>query len=1592
MNNMNNFGGMSGMGGMNGMGNMNAMNGMGMANMGAMPNMGAMGNMNNSNNMAGINFNGLGAINNINNQAPVQQGRQNALMGSNNVAGFPGGMGGMGPGMGLGMNNMGAGMQPQQMQQQQRNAGHPQQQNSNVPSQLREIIFQQIQSQNIVPQGWQAQVSEAQRAHFVMQLFTSLKLLRNQLGPEEIRALLNQSALIEGNSFTSCTSRDHYLAQMKARLETLAKNRQQNSRNLPLGPAGNNQNNNFQQPGMGISQQNAMTNSAGNFNQPFPGQMPPQAQMNNPLAAAQSSRPQIGPTAQMQNNMQQMLARQKLQNVGQMGNQQTRLSGPQQQQAHAPASQQQQQSQNRNPQQQSAIRTLALPQDVEGRREVENTIASFKDNLRRNGKYEQAQQSFLNSTTPDVLENARKSGQDPFDAMIRKRAIEAYHGRRQNQGLPNSASQNQVPVNKQSGPAGNEGVQNHNVNSFLSQQNKGQSAQEAGEQVVPASNNQNVPAQQNQTGFLNMANQGQQANRGNVPNAPVNNQTGMPKPQQQHSLSHQNMGMGQNLSQGRGNININNSRPGSNVLMGHGLHPGGPQQSPNMNVLNQPLGPQGEPNMRGQHLAHASQSANQNVQTQQLAFNASENNNGAANDFNDPPLPPELLQRFQPQLANLPPDRRQVALMQLQTSWRQQQLKALRQQRGQIPQANNQANNFASGNATGNQPQTQKQSNDMANGRGPPVPPNVTRPPNFPPQQPNLQLQQQASEIASHLELPRVALHTHFPGLQIPNNVKTWGMLQKWLSQYPSHKNSVDMNKLNNLRNLHIKRGLVAAQSQQAPPSQQRPQPNTMPQLPTPSQSSVPASNQVPNPAANVIRPPGQTPEQLQGVPIPNELRTQVTTWAQNQMIQVVGNLARVMVTEQEVATMRQHSAAMKGVPLDQIDTRMMQTNVAFEKIKKIGQIDRDFGTELYKHVLRTFNLPMKPSPNTQAALQQTPNSVPMAPPTPASAPSAGLARPQPTLNRAQPSQGSPVGQPNTAPMAPSMTPQIPQMNGMPGNGLGLGRGMPFNNSQEQLGGLLPQQRAQLEAQFQARAAQAQAQGMTSLNGNLNQGAQGQLRMNPNAQMVPFHEREARLRQLQASAKQEALQLAPVANTMHPQEAEPWMGRLNSFMDAAPKFESAVAHWFMRNGNESIARDLFKTAAMLKSQQLPNGSLRLTLPKEAIRIAFGKVYSFKEQLDKTTRANSNVGGQQTQAQSNMPHSAVPAKPATATPIVSEKKTPASKASSKPSKVATPTQPQFPMGHSTPDGKPIYHTQASEITAADLRLPINKKRKDNKSQAVDAAKVLSTTATQSQVHTPESVPKPAVPVQPETQEQEPPKVHPFKCTIPGCEKSMTGFSDQAEQQAHEKDQHQYTGDAAAFCFKSLRDALGVTESQVQETKQSSNAPSSRIANASKLRVGTRTGTGQRAASPGQKRPHESDPWTGLLFTAEQLEELFGDCVAGDANVFDWHERVVFPNPPTPPGTPPAEEAKATWSGDGLPPLLNWDPFVPGVDKNEVKPLTPEEEDFENGESVLGGGFAWYQQDLNEALPGNDGWSDIDLLDFEGLEAKGQLVWA
>lgn len=504
----------------------------------------------------------------------------------------------------------------------------------------------------------------------------------------------------EVRTFEESQNKEQYVERMEQKLNEIRQRRSQHAGNIPLGVAGampngqmpnngmmrqgnmmaglpnmgnmsnmqnmgNNMNGMNGMSGLGFSN-NPMNGQNGLFPaqlarqmQPSPVNMPGQAGTLDP-SALQISRQQ---SQQQQQQQQQQQVQQQQQNA-------INQAGPQQQASNMA----------QGGQAQSGPNMQAM---ITGR--ARQMYDQISEDQKRNMR-----QKLVSQMSEQQLQMMQQSRRDPVMQFCIKRAQEQFakiQGQRiqQNPGVPANGNMNTQMGNNapQQRPPSQAGGQNFDVSGILGQQANALKLQDAGEQVVPASNNNsnsfNMGLGNNQSINPQMLNNqgsaGGQSNNNSIGQQQATFYSQQRNPQQQDRLQKQMLAQQHAMQAARMQQGPLTGQPGG--LHAQNAFNGGAAPSPAMSMLNRPMVPPGQitpgtpqPNRQQPMPQTPMNGANQLMQHHQNMVNQ---NNQLHNHQTQQMIPQNaihsLLQRVPPEyrarLTSMPPEQMQAMLARL---------------------------------------------------------------------------------------------------------------------------------------------------------------------------------------------------------------------------------------------------------------------------------------------------------------------------------------------------------------------------------------------------------------------------------------------------------------------------------------------------------------------------------------------------------------------------------------------------------------------------------------------------------------------------------------------------------------------------------------------------------------------------------------------------------------------------------------------------------------------------------------------------------------------------------------------------------------
>ena len=1195
----------------------------------------------------------------------------------------------------------------------------------------------------------------------------------------------------EVRTFEESQNKDQYVERMEQKLNEIRQRRSQQAGNISLGangmmPGNQMPNNGMMRPGNmmpGVSNMGNMVNmqNMGNMNGPngMNGMGFPNNQMNgqNAMFPAQLARPMQPSPVNMPGQGGTMDP-----SALQMSRQQ---SQQQQQQTQQQQQQQQQNAMNQTGQQQAA--NLAQGGQAQAGQNLQvklqqhaRVIFDSMSDEQKNG----IRSRLLSSMNPQQRQMMQQSGRDPLMQFCLKKAQEAFAKGQRTQQMPGQQNpgnmQMQMGNNVPQRPPSQAGGQNFDVSGILGQQANALKLQDAGEQVVPASNNNtnnfNMGLGNNQ---MNQSINPQMLNNQGTSSAQSGNNAisqqqavffnQQRNAQQQERLQKQVMAQAQQHA-------MQAARMQANQLTGQpgGLHAGNSfsgaaAPSPAMNMLNRPMVPQGQvtpgtpqPNRQQPMPQTPMNGANQLMQHHQNMVNQ---NNQLHNQQNQQMMPQQALQamlnrvpqEYRARLLQMPPDQMQMMLAKMAN------VNKLQNGPVQPGQMHQQGMSLPGGQPTPNMLQQMGNANTGFNSQ-----PQV----NQPGMQMNAQALAQRHQQAQMARLKQNIMDSKpFPrnvlqglSISVPPHVQKWAELKahitqnasvmpphtqerlqqmqiQWFQQHPQEVNTT-MQAIVQQKRAH----------EQAQNGQQSLMGNNMPQQGLPANPQAPPAQMVPPvpvmvpPQANVA--PGGAQVQQQAV---LAIMGQITAEDMQRWRMTVGPKGQQLSDAQ----VRQFMAGQRL-------QRMQQMQQGQRPPSQTPQIPRPQPANMPNGTQAQQRIP-QPGQHQAAAGQK--------PPQPANDDVIEIANPAITQ---QPPQAPPMQASNNSQQRLPTQAQVAQM------------------TEEQKAAWL-QKRRQLEALRQAQAAGNSGMGMpapgAAMQQNVNQKLQNMMR--------EVHETTQKGQRVNLDAEG------------HERVREKLSRLWNPVMQMTRTFLSAMG-W----GMEQQLRGIIRTMCIVKlnakdDKGTPNGYYAVTQQQlqEMERSVATYMSDFKNmQLRMQVQKGAANSGQQ---------------PAAPTVVQA---TPSQQGHTrKPSNIKAPPAPtdekKFDWAAQSP-GVPKYADEQPVLTRDGLKLPPQKKRKPNQ--------------TPSQVTTPAAppggtpVPAGASPAIGSGKTQQSPEqvrrnaeqakaaadreaeLKKFRCKDIACEHSLRGFDTEAQLNEHDMAEHQEPENALEFFLNSATKALEVDD--------------------------------------------------------------------------------------------------------------------------------------------------------------------------------------
>ncbi|KAL8926801.1 MAG: hypothetical protein Q9172_001617 [Xanthocarpia lactea] len=1269
---------------------------------------------------------------------------------------------------------------------------------SNNASQVHQIILRNL-SQQAPMQGWQSTVQMQYRGNIVFQIFSQLRLLQSQL---DLQYQLTLALRFEAKAFIEAPDRSAYDHLCKEKLADIHAMRTKQS-------AGMQQQMNMQ---MNVPQQ--MQSMAQN---PSQGLGPGQFQQGPPNPQQQQMMQLHGmPMPQQQHQQQQPQP--------QPQNMPMRQPQPNIPHAQPPAAPQQ---------------MVQQPNQFTPTAEENQYIIQMADRM-----YSQtppprmeAIKNNLNNMDPKMREGLARQGVDPLVWFFRSQAMKKFseikRAQAGNHGLPPTQPAGMidgVPRPMSGGPQAQTipGPQQNFEPPFdhiFGQQQDGLRSQEAGQIVVPASNpqasiDQRNAARANAQQQMNIQNG---ANRG-LQNGPANQPQPQPFWNPQTGQRNMNQGAGMNATAQTANF-ATAGQAAANVFQGQ---PGGldnqmtrtPSQQTGMPNLTKGGPPGQAPSMWAQRTPQMNQPK---AQGNAIASQPSQQTVERADAPQQRPpmfqnMPPQMQQR----LLNMPEEQRRGFLLGLQKRHMEQQQQHHQQlQQNQLQQqAQQQAVKVANAKAvmnesfsTASQPSqpgmpTGPISNpNMSTQRPPMQNSNIQQPP-FPQQnaamggparqQPGTgqrpSQQRGASQYQGALteEQARQMDQKTFPsnmlshGNQLappPEEVKNWGQLKEWAAQNAQTLPPGTLSKLENLQAIQYRAqfqgprpshpGAVPASTsqQQAPFAQMVSQPN--------SQGSVPAPR-----LPNGINVPAPSSQEIQN------FRANLPSHHKNATDEQVR--AFIIRSRQEAVAKRMQ--AQQAQTMQMVNTVPSAAQGPQNQGQGfVGQVDASQSTQRGQTKVTSHQNQKVTGPATN---QNKPGQAHRGTPT--------AKQQHKGTKRSSQDDVVEISNPNLA---------NAQARPQAQNTIQASKQQPAAGLHEQK--IQTDSKGSANLKLPSQPTNGEAQGVRP----------GVVHNIPTDEV---ERRDARLRQLMTEVGQSQPARRPVQMT--PQVKEEMSQRLRELSPMVSRMEISLPTFFRHNPDENVAKQLIQTRQIIKAQYRDdkyNLVDHFTIGQPELEAAYVRIRKYfvyvMEKFSKAKNAPQSGGQAQNQPQPQQPTLGQEKAPLNAANLEEQQnlikaqraaamqrnhsgygsRAPAAPTSEKP-----PPFP-LPLGPQSPHGIPHQYGGPPTLTADQLVLPQNKRRRSNNHQP-------SAGSTPVPAHdTPVAKSSPLGPklTSPEMQKTPVPQLS-FKCGLSDCQSGQKGFATQLELKQHNADIHEpkepVVDDPVQFALESMRVALGLDD--------------------------------------------------------------------------------------------------------------------------------------------------------------------------------------
>ncbi|KAI9700981.1 MAG: hypothetical protein M1820_006626 [Bogoriella megaspora] len=1318
---------------------------------------------------------------------------------------------------------------------------------------VRGIIIAALRNQGPSPAGWQQTTPLDVRVNLVFSLYSQLQLI-NGPSTSTLQVALN----FEQQRFRQSTTKEEYVGSVKAKLGEVTSSRQKlaDQRGLPQG--------NLQQMGM-MMQPNGMHN-------------PMQPQTPNP-GTQQAFNPQL---------QQQMRATPISQNQQQPQNAASMGMGMGMANSNMPPMAQYNPQAGMVPQPQNLL--------TEGQKSMIQNYAMRMTQIVRSNQEEVTR--VLQNMNPQQRQDAQSKGLDPIAALFRRQAVallQTGNPQQLQQQLQNTLNrlapgQNMMggmggiaPQNQQPGfgrgqpqmPTGQGQVNQFSESSdvdmsqFLGQQADAQKSQDAGQLVVPASNNQTVAPQmsaQQSSGPANQMTQQQMMNPQQNAMRTAHMQAQERAKLQQQQLHAAQAAQAQQMTL-QGQIGgLSNPQP--------------PHPSPAMPNLNRPLGPPGGNNtpQPRQHPGpqpglQPSPVAMENRMSQpgQMGF-ANPQGPGPGpvpgpGPGAGPTIPPQAMHRLnripqgvnpqlRKQLMNLPEPQfnAQIQVLQQQIANR-----AMQQQQGLPPQLGMQPG----GTPIRQNPMGQSQPTPNGN-TAPSLGAGFQQMPNGA----NNVLAVQAQEIRRQfLQTPdkishwdarpaTPAVRSAIPGL--PDQYQTWGQVKAYL-----HSNPVLQ------QNLSKKvEGAQATQFAQMYLVQQQQQQRQQAQAAAMRNQGQMGNMQNENIMGTINGQAPTAPMVTNGQPqVPPQARVGMLPNARGNL-QAFANVPQPTMQEVQQARMK-YGQSLQHLTDDQLKQKIFQNKQRSAE----GQAQQQTNQVNQQSAVGT-NQAQQPRTQAQQSMTQPPQPIPTPKPPAKSQTPAKATQPAPNNSSAQ-GQQTPRGQKRPASNDDVVEVSPPTAVASAKN---VSQGMQQTKSQQ--GGQKPNQ-PQASNQFleerQKAQEQIRKQAITKASANATK-QQEQVNSASQGSTVPSGSGPTAEQYLQRAQKfsaitkeiREAHAGTTSVQNLQPEQKQTYSNQLQNAENMIAQVQRVIQGFYGHFQDEAFTRQLLQPLVLLRLAKAHQSQDRYIMTPEQLNVVlnalktaaqamFTRVNTAKAQVAQAVQAALAVQAQvqaqaQTQAQAQaqakvkvQPASAESQPPLNAANLQQHEKdtnmarqnSMHKRNSSKPPAAPTEKQPPFRLGAASPSGAPAaYGPGAHQLTQDKLSLPPS--RKKQKTAAGSAA----TTPGQQQP-TPASISSPQLTKSPELMRQPmheptkpiPPKAMMFKCQYDDCEHKSRGFSSQAELDRHEVDDHPYIQNALFFALQAFADAANLDANGVPKQSPATEA------NQQKEKFGSETKTGR-----------------------------------------------------------------------------------------------------------------------------------------------------